>query len=285
MDAKNSQSSFQFSTAPSTNAACQPSTQQKNKRKNGDRDNHTILTFNYFVGVAPVQIGNQLLQSRNSCQLTLGEFMASALKIFNGDRFGRLTVVGNDAHILSGNRRLRAMQCLCECGTKLIARLDHLRSGATSSCGCLRREFHSRRLRKHGCAIKGRQSSEYRIWVGMITRCTNQNCDAFPRYGGRGITVCGRWRESFENFLADIGTRPSKSHSIDRINNNKGYEPGNVQWATTKQQARNRRSNHFLTFLGKTQSIAEWAEELGLSAATISTGLARGKTTEQALHN
>jgi hypothetical protein len=109
------------------------------------------------------------------------------------------------------------------------------------------------------------KSPEYRAWSSMLSRCSNPKVPKFPRYGGRGIAVCARWRESFENFLADVGRRPSSEHSIDRWPNNDGnYEPGNVRWATLEEQGRNRSVNRMLTLNGVTLCITEWSEKTGL---------------------
>lgn len=105
---------------------------------------------------------------------------------------------------------------------------------------------------------------ERTVWVGMIARCTRPSAPAFPRYGGRGITVCDRWRESFENFLTDMGPKPSPAHSLDRIDNDGPYSPENCRWATAKEQSRNKRTNFLLTIDGATKTVAEWAELFGV---------------------
>ncbi|HEY9737554.1 MAG TPA: hypothetical protein V6D06_14770 [Trichocoleus sp.] len=116
----------------------------------------------------------------------------------------------------------------------------------------------------------------------MKSRCHNPNNAAYDRYGGRGIVVCDRWRESFENFYADMGPRPSEQHSIDRINNDGNYEPGNCRWATDKQQSRNTRRNRLLTYNGETLFLDEWAERLSISKHTLQTRLWRGWSVEEA---
>lgn len=118
----------------------------------------------------------------------------------------------------------------------------------------------------------------------MISRCYNEKHHHYANYGGRGITVCQRWRDSFAAFLADVGPRPSPQHSLDRYPDNNGnYEPGNVRWATRSEQQRNRRVNHLLTFQGKTQCVIAWAEELGINPVTIIARLRAGRTIEEAL--
>lgn len=154
-----------------------------------------------------------------------------------GQRFGRLTVVSlGDAPT---GRRPRRWVCSCDCGTRLEVTTQGLRGG-TKSCGCLRVEaLLSHRLR-HG---ESNKSPEYWSWRAMISRCTKKNDIAWPRYGGRGIVVCERWRNSYEAFLSDMGRRPTPSHSLDRIDNSLGYWKANCRWATPKQQANNRRTS------------------------------------------
>lgn len=123
---------------------------------------------------------------------------------------------------------------------------------------------------------------EYTAWMHMKARCTNENHKQFPEYGGRGITVCEEWSD-FDAFLKDMGTRPSPLHSIDRRNNSLGYSKENCRWATRKEQNRNHRGNHLLTFQGKTQCISAWSEELGMPDSVIRIRVERGWSIERAL--
>jgi hypothetical protein len=118
--------------------------------------------------------------------------------------------------------------------------------------------------RKHGC----RNTVEYRAWVSMRNRCFNANDRDYQGWGGRGITVCSRW-DSFELFLQDMGPRPSPRHSIDRIDNDGHYEPGNCRWATIDAQNQNRRTTTFVEFNGERRSVSEWARVLGLPQSTL----------------
>ena len=156
-------------------------------------------------------------------------------------RFGRLTVVSREGANAAGKVQ---WHCVCDCGRVTLSSTSNLRSGISASCGCIGRAKAADRARqrstKHGHSARGRLSPTYISWAAMWGSCTHPSVNSFKDYGGRGITVCERW-ENFENFLADMGSRPSPKHSIDRINNDGNYEPGNCRWATLKEQAANKR--------------------------------------------
>lgn len=192
------------------------------------------------------------------------------------DVFGRLRVVSLGPSTKHGKRR---WNCVCECGNATLVLGVQLCSGRTASCGCLHRDRMREINTTHGMA----GTPEYQAWWNMLARCTNPEHDWYSDYGGRGIQVCERWRDSFENFYADMGPRPSPDHSLDRENNDGNYEPGNVRWATKPQQNRNLRVNALMTLNGKSATAAEWAEITGISAITIATRRKRGWSDERAL--
>lgn len=165
----------------------------------------------------------------------------------------------------------------CRCGTTKRIRLSHVKCGAVVSCGCYRKA----RNFSHGKT----ETVEYAAWKNMIRRCYNKNHPEYKNYGYRGITVCDEWKTNFPAFLSHIGERPSGSkefkHSIDRIDNSRGYEPGNVRWADNKTQGRNRRNNKFLTFRGATRTWSEWAAEIGIALSTFRRRMERGWSLER----
>lgn len=186
--------------------------------------------------------------------------------------FGRLTVMGFVGRSSNNNS---LWECRCSCGKVIITRSDSLRrnDNNTLSCGCYHREIKT----KHGLS----HTSMYRLWRGILSRCLNKKYRTYPRYGGRGIKICERWME-FENFLQDMGERPSGT-SLNRINNDGDYSPDNCEWATAVAQANNTASNVNITWKGRTQTIAQWAKELGMHHAVLRYRIDAGWEIDRAL--
>ena len=162
--------------------------------------------------------------------------------VLAGEKYGRLTVVIDDGLRNCYGKRL--LICSCECGNVLRVIPQLLLNKHVQSCGCLNREVTANRNKvniKHGGWSNGRPTPEYMAWSSMKSRCTNKNVPGAKNYMLRGISVCERWANSFAAFLEDMGPRPSPIHSLDRINNNGNYEPGNCKWSTKREQALNRR--------------------------------------------
>lgn len=185
----------------------------------------------------------------------------------SGKQFNCWTVLHEVSHPGSSAYWL----CRCKCGRERVIRGDTLRNGTSRMCDHCKNMFHG---------MDG--TPEYRAWIGMISRCNDPSVPCYSKYGGRGICVCQRWM-SFQHFLSDMGTRPSPQHSIDRIDNDGNYEPGNCRWATKKQQSRNIRSNRLLTLNGQTKCVSEWAEFIGIKRTTLDERLRHGWSIEDAL--
>jgi len=178
-----------------------------------------------------------------------------------GRRFGRLVVLHD-----TGERKNREVvwHCLCDCGNEVNVVGHDLTSGRTTSCGCYKRERVAEANTVHGMAQRGKQHPMYNTWARMIQRCENPNDKPYKYYGGRGITVCEEWHNSAIFIDWALANGWQKGLTLDRIDNDGNYEPSNCHWVTRKEQARNRRSNRRITFNGKTQTLAQWAEELNI---------------------
>ena len=186
-----------------------------------------------------------------------------------GRKFGRLRAVAFNHMDKKGNSY---WLCECKCGNSSIVRRGHLLSGDATSCGCKLIDFNKKNHTAHGMT----NESIYKSWYSMKHRCNNPNAANYSGYGGRGITVCDEWND-FDNFYEwsiSHGYRPGLS--IDRINNNDGYYPENCRWATSSEQANNKRDTIFVTYNGQTHSIAEWARLFNVVYSTLSRRINRG---------
>lgn len=190
------------------------------------------------------------------------------------DRYGKLVVLGDAPRNHHGQRVLR---CICDCGAGKDVVEQSLKCGDTKSCGCHRVDVGKTKNLRHGA----RKTRAYTIWWNMKSRCERPDSKYFCAYGGRGIAVCERWQD-FAAFLEDVG-QPKDGYTIERIDNDRGYEPGNVRWADRKEQANNRRTNKFITHNGETLTLQQWADKTGICRSTISYRLNSGKTIKEAL--
>lgn len=186
-----------------------------------------------------------------------------------GNVYGKLTVL-RFAGMYNNHAR---WLCRCECGREVDVRGTMLRCGNHRSCGC-----------GHYKANGLYHTPEHRAWAGMKQRCTNQNLPRYSGWGGRGITVCQRWKDSFLTFYEDMGPRPPDKDSVERIDNDGNYEPGNCKWATWLEQSRNTRRTRLITYNGETHCISEWACMLGIKPHTLAARLNRyGWSIEEAM--
>lgn len=195
-----------------------------------------------------------------------------------GLKFGRLLVLSRGPTWRDG--KSSSWLCRCDCGVEKFFMGPALRSNNVASCGCIMQELRATggANKKHGAS----HSQEYLTWSRMISRCTHSYDISYPLYGGRGISISARWHK-FENFLHDMGYKPSPDHSLDRIDSNGNYEAANCRWATSKQQARNRTNNATILYLGIAYCRTELAEKFGINACTLSDRLKRGWPIDLAL--
>jgi hypothetical protein len=186
-----------------------------------------------------------------------------------GQVFGRLTVINKSNKRTSGGKIL--WLCLCSCAKEVLVETFLLKSGQTRSCGCLRSDLLSERNKTHGKSY----DSIYIVYRNMLVRCMDKSNKQYPNYGGRGIKICDRWLDSFENFYADMGDPPTSKHQIDRIDNDGPYSPENCRWATAKENGRNKRTCNFISYKGETKAVAECAEDRGMLRKTLHNRLYR----------
>lgn len=180
-----------------------------------------------------------------------------------GKRFGRLLVIEQSKN--SKDNQIMWL-CKCDCGKETIVRGQCLTRKTTKSCGCYRKKLH---------AIHGKYLSvEYTAWHNMKQRCYNKKHPEYPNYGGRGVSICSRWLNSFKNFFADMGLRPSSEHSLDRFPNTNGnYKPDNCRWATDEMQNRNTRRNRWIEKDGIKMVLTDWAKLFGVRSTHLGRSL------------
>jgi len=206
-----------------------------------------------------------------------------------GQKFGKLLVIQFGGCVVLPTRMRRTWTCVCDCGNTRTVQECQLLCGGIVSCsaGCTRTT--------HGESVHTGNTTEYRTWLALKNRCNNPSNEDYDNWGGRGIKVCEHWNKSFQNFLADMGRKPSPKHSIDRINVNGNYScgkcseciingwPMNCRWATQTEQQNNIRTNVRLAHDGKTLTLAQWSRETGILSATIRRRLIHGGTPSECL--
>lgn len=200
--------------------------------------------------------------------------MPGKLIDLTGCVFGRLTVTGR-ANAQGKPRWI----CTCSCGGQTTTTGPNLKRGMARSCGCLREEM--RRRPKWSEPVSANRS-EYNSWTNARRRCEDPDDRYFHLYGGRGIEMCEAWRNDFSAFLRDMGRKPGPSYSIDRIDNDKGYEPGNCRWATAAEQTKNRRVTRWVVLFGETMTLTEACQKFGLSTSRVRQRLRSGCSDEEA---
>jgi hypothetical protein len=193
-------------------------------------------------------------------------------KDWKGKRFGKLEVIAYSHTELKNGRSRSIWKTICDCGTFVFVSGNQLQQHGTTSCGCFKR------------TRKGLSNTRtYRSWAGMIKRCTDKKRLSYKSYGGRGIQVCWRWLD-YDLFLLDMGERPERM-TLDRIDPNKGYEPGNCRWATHEVQCNNKRNSHYITAHGETKTMAQWARQNGLYTGTIWARIQTGFSPEECVQS
>jgi len=197
-------------------------------------------------------------------------------KILTGQSFGHLTVVED----LPGYK----VRCRCACGSETVTSKGHVQSGHTRSCGCHKKAVIAAGANtRHGCKKSKETSTEYRIWINIKSRCYNPNVPAYAHYGGRGILMCSEWKDSFLNFLTDMGHRPSEKYTMERRDNNLGYSPDNCTWATSTEQVRNRRNTKRVDFKGESRIFAELCEQYNMPYTVVRDRISDGWEIDRAL--
>jgi hypothetical protein len=199
----------------------------------------------------------------------------------SGKRFGKLVAIKQ--HGERSSRGLIQWLCKCDCGNMTLAVGNKLSNNGVKSCGCLKQESaHKLGLtlnKTHGQS----RTVEYKAWQNMITRCYNENSPNYVNYGGRGISVCGRWKNSFEKFLSDMGPKPKDSFSLERINNNRGYSPANCKWASRSEQNSNKRDIPLYEYKGKKYTCRQLCALTGVNPATFKYRIKQGNSIKAAL--
>jgi len=194
-----------------------------------------------------------------------------------GEKIGKCFFISNEPSRVVCKKPLRYARFKCFCGKEFTSSIKNVKSNGIS-CGC-----QKRKARIHGHAASVGRKSEYNTWQNMKKRCFRKSNAQFKDYGGRGISVCDRWLNSFENFFSDMGLKPTPTHSIERIDNNGNYEPSNCRWATKQDQSRNTRRNVIIEYNGIKMTRTDWAKKFGLNTHILRKRIECGWSIEDAL--
>jgi len=206
--------------------------------------------------------------------------MSKKLNI-QGQRFSRWTVLDKESITIRNHTKV---WCRCDCGTEKLIDDQSLKTGRSTSCGCYHKSM-TNAMQTHGDSSKNIKATEYNSWAGMKQRCYNKNNIRYPEWGGKGVTVCDRWLNSYEAFLEDVGRKPAPHYTLDRYPNKTGnYEPNNVRWATPKQQSNNTARNRNIEHDGEVRTLAQWADKYKIQPATLSSRLRHNWDLKEALN-
>ena len=197
-----------------------------------------------------------------------------------GNVYGKLRVIQYHGRNKTGNAM---WECECECGTKTIVSGIQMRYGRVKSCGCYRSEWSKENKTTHGMGSARNREPLYKVWASMKARCSNQNDSAYSNYGGRGIFVCCEWQEFVPFMEWAMSNGYEQGLELDREDNNKGYSPENCRFIPRLQNARNKRSNRYISYRGQTKTMSEWAESIGMKQKTLGRRLHLGWSVEDAL--
>ena len=192
-----------------------------------------------------------------------------------GNRYGRLVII---EHKPRGNNN-KYFLCKCDCGVYKEIDINTLKKGNTLSCGCYRLELIKNRTYRHGMS----RTTEHHTWQCVLDRCCNEKSKLFPRYGGRGITVCDEWMNSFEKFFEDMGLKPDPKYSLERVDNNGPYSKENCIWADSKTQSKNKSTSKYLEYDGKIMHLNDWAHIVGIHSDTLAQRFDAGWSAERIL--
>lgn len=200
-------------------------------------------------------------------------------KINIGDILSTMTYLGYSPTTSDRQRGV----FMCSCGVELTAHLSEVKRGRSTSCGCKGREATRKRSTTHGHARHGQVSSEYKSWRCMRKRCLDPSHEEYHRYGGRGLSIEPTWVLDFQSFINDMGLKPSRKHTLERLNNDLGYFKENCMWATMKEQANNRSNNVFVLFKGEKKTISQWATLYNIDSHALRSRVSKGWDIERAL--